>query len=187
MFIASNTTWLISLPAYLNVTKQTCFIQVLKEPQFVYTVDMDVKKLLDMEPRTWDFIARLEPKLGSVEYMPDVKFATDLISILSVNKKGTDDEVEIRDIINNGLIHPESKKPRVAVIGSGPSGLFASLVLGELGAEVTLLERGQPVEQRGRDIGALAVRRVFHSESNFCFGEVSYCFLFATNISQNYQ
>lgn len=132
---------------------------------------MDVKKLLDMEPRTWDFIARLEPKLGSVEYMPDVKFATDLISILSVNKKGTDDEVEIRDIINNGLIHPESKKPRVAVIGSGPSGLFASLVLGELGAEVTLLERGQPVEQRGRDIGALAVRRVFHSESNFCFGE----------------
>ncbi|TVU19370.1 hypothetical protein EJB05_35515, partial [Eragrostis curvula] len=145
--------------------------KVLKGPQFVYTVDMDVKKLLDMEPRTWDFIARLEPKLGVVEYMPDEKLATDLVSILSANKKGSDDGLGIKRNINNGLIHSEPKKPRVAVIGSGPSGLFASLVLGELGAEVTLLERGQPVEQRGRDIGALAVRRILQSESNFCFGE----------------
>ncbi|GJM88585.1 hypothetical protein PR202_ga04663 [Eleusine coracana subsp. coracana] len=146
--------------------------KVLKAAQFIYTVDMDVKKLLDMEPRTWDFIARLEPKLGVIEYMPDEKLVNDLISILSVNKNGSDDEVEIRDTINNGSIHSEPKKPRVAVIGSGPSGLFASLVLGELGAEVTLLERGQAVEQRGRDIGALAVRRILQSESNFCFGEV---------------
>ncbi|GJN14405.1 hypothetical protein PR202_gb01228 [Eleusine coracana subsp. coracana] len=146
--------------------------KVLKEAQFVYTVDMDVKKLLDMEPRTWDFIARLEPKLGVIEYMPDEKLVNDLISILSVNKNDSDDKVEIRDTINNGSIHSEPKKPRVAVIGSGPSGLFASLVLGELGADVTLLERGQPVEQRGRDIGALAVRRILQSESNFCFGEV---------------
>ncbi|KAK3138772.1 hypothetical protein QOZ80_5AG0373260 [Eleusine coracana subsp. coracana] len=145
--------------------------KVLKAAQFIYTVDMDVKKLLDMEPRTWDFIARLEPKLGVIEYMPDEKLVNDLISILSVNKNGSDDEVEIRDTINNGSIHSEPKKPRVAVIGSGPSGLFASLVLGELGAEVTLLERGQAVEQRGRDIGALAVRRILQSESNFCFGE----------------
>ncbi|XP_062231370.1 uncharacterized protein LOC133928879 isoform X4 [Phragmites australis] len=144
---------------------------VLKEPQFVYTVDIDVKKLLDMEPRTWDFIARLEPKLGAIEYMPDEKLAADLISILNVNKKGSDDELGVSDIINNGSSCPSRKKPRVAVIGSGPSGLFASLVLGELGAEVTLLERGQPVEQRGRAIGALAVRRILQSESNFCFGE----------------
>lgn len=135
---------------------------------------MDVKKLLDMEPRTWDFIARLEPKVGAVEYMPDEKVAADLVSMLNVHKKGSDDELGIRDTVNNGLICPPQKKPRVAVVGSGPSGLFASLVLGELGAEVTLLERGQPVEQRGRDIGALAVRRVLQSESNFCFGEVYY-------------
>ncbi|KAF0922749.1 hypothetical protein E2562_001138 [Oryza meyeriana var. granulata] len=134
--------------------------KILKEPQFVYTVDVDVKKLLDMEPRTWDFIARLEPKLGTIEYMPDEKVASDLISML--HRQGS---------VNNGSICSQQKKPRVAVVGCGPSGLFASLVLGELGAEVTLLERGQPVEKRGRDIGALAVRRILHSESNFCFGE----------------
>ncbi|CAH1426620.1 unnamed protein product [Lactuca virosa] len=35
-----------------------------KEPKFVYTVEMDVDKLLNLEPRTWDFISRLEPKIG---------------------------------------------------------------------------------------------------------------------------
>ncbi|KAL9154601.1 hypothetical protein ABFS82_10G126700 [Erythranthe guttata] len=64
-----------------------------------------------------------------------------------------------------------TRKPKVVVVGSGPSGLFASLVLAEFGADVTLVERGQAVEQRGRDIGALVVRRMLQLESNFCFGE----------------
>jgi uncharacterized FAD-dependent dehydrogenase len=34
-----------------------------------------------------------------------------------------------------------------------------------------LLERGQPVESRGKDIGALMHRRSLDSESNFAFGE----------------
>ncbi|VFQ61296.1 unnamed protein product [Cuscuta campestris] len=66
---------------------------------------------------------------------------------------------------------PSVRKPKIAVVGSGPAGMFASLVLAEFGADVTLLERGKPVEQRGRDIGALVVRRMFKEESNFCFGE----------------
>ena len=65
-----------------------------------------------------------------------------------------------------------TRKPKIAVVGSGPSGLFAALVLAQLGADVTLIERGQPVERRGRDIGALIVRRILELESNFCFGEV---------------
>ncbi|KQK06268.1 hypothetical protein BRADI_2g25410v3 [Brachypodium distachyon] len=158
-------------PPLLQAIAKALKFPVLKEPQFIYTVDVDAKKLLDMEPRTWDFIARLEPKLGAVEYMPDEKVATDLISMLDFHFKGSDDEQGTSYTVNNGSICPPRKKPRVAVVGSGPSGLFASLVLAELGAEVTLLERGQPVEQRGRDIGALAVRRILQSESNFCFGE----------------
>ncbi|KAL6909994.1 hypothetical protein ACP4OV_001252 [Aristida adscensionis] len=167
----SSVASMLPEEAFSVIRKSFDARKVLKEPQFVYTVDIDVKKLLDIEPRTWDFIARLEPKLGIVEYMSDEKLAADLVSIINVHKKGSDDELGINVNINNNGSTNTPRKPRVAVIGSGPSGLFASLVLGELGAEVTLLERGQPVEQRGRDIGALAVRRILQSESNFCFGE----------------
>lgn len=37
--------------------------------------------------------------------------------------------------------------------------------------QVVLLERGQPVEVRGKDIGALFVRRRVNPESNLCYGE----------------
>ena len=63
-------------------------------------------------------------------------------------------------------------KPRVVIVGAGPAGLFCALTLARSGAAIPiLLERGQPVESRGRDIGALMHRRSLDSESNFCFGE----------------
>jgi hypothetical protein len=36
---------------------------------------------------------------------------------------------------------------------------------------VTLVERGEPVERRGRDIGRLMAGRQLQEQSNFCFGE----------------
>ncbi|KAH0452885.1 hypothetical protein IEQ34_017209 [Dendrobium chrysotoxum] len=166
---------MLPMEAFTVVRKSFDARKLLKEPQFVYTVDMDVKKLLNLEPRAWDFISRLEPKLGSIEYMPSRKVLADLISILHNlvdNQHGTKQE-EARDGIHNKSFNRSlfSKRPKVAVVGSGPSGLFASLVLSELGADVTLIERGQAVEQRGHDIGALVVRRALQPESNFCFGE----------------
>jgi len=57
------------------------------------------------------------------------------------------------------------------VIGAGPAGLFAALSLAEAGIQVTLLERGKPVETRMRDIGRLRSRGELNLESNICFGE----------------
>lgn len=145
----------------------------------MYTVDMDVSKLLNLEPRTWDFINRLEPTNGLVEHMLQRKCSGDLISVISDCKKVHDSTLlrESHGIVSSGSVgqykNYSGAKPKIAVVGSGPSGLFASLVLAELGADVTLFERGQAVEQRGRDIGALVVRRILQLESNFCFGEVS--------------
>jgi len=54
---------------------------------------------------------------------------------------------------------------------SGPAGLFAALRLAEAGERVVLLERGEPVERRGRAIGAMAARGVLlNPDSNFCYG-----------------
>lgn len=60
----------------------------------------------------------------------------------------------------------------VVVVGAGPAGLFAALSIAEAGIPVVLVERGQPVEVRGRDIGAfMGGRRYLNTESNLCFGE----------------
>ena len=54
---------------------------------------------------------------------------------------------------------------------SGPAGLFAALSAASAGLPVVLLEKGQPVEQRGRDIGALFARGKLNPDSNLCYGE----------------
>lgn len=153
-----------------------------KEPTFVYTVEMDVSKLLRLEPRTWDFIAKLEPRRGLIDHMPYEKVSGDLIGIINDSRKTSEAtaSVEGTNHSSTGGSHkvPTVEKPKVAVVGSGPSGLFAALVLAEFGADVTILERGQAVEQRGRDIGALVVRRILQLDSNFCFGEVISYFSF---------
>lgn len=142
----------------------------------MYTVDMDVHKLLHLEPRTWEFISELEPKIGSLEFLHHDSSSGDLMSIIhnhqKINVTSTSGEVIPSNHVVGSDKFSATRKPRVVVVGSGPSGLFAALVLAEVGADVTLVERGEAVEQRGRDIGALIVRRMLQEESNFCFGEV---------------
>ncbi|CAL9227497.1 unnamed protein product [Arabidopsis halleri] len=153
--------------------------KILKEAKFVYTVDLDVKTLLELEPRAHDFIFRLEPKIGLIEHVPTEKSVSgDLISVVNdckrINSETSSGEHEPQIINGSGDPHQHGggrSKPKIAVVGGGPSGLFAALVLAEFGADVTLIERGQAVEERGRDIGALVVRKILDMESNFCFGE----------------
>lgn len=60
---------------------------------------------------------------------------------------------------------------RVAVVGSGPAGLFAALVLAESGCRVDLIERGGPIRDRGRALARFFNTRVPDPENNLLFGE----------------
>ncbi|KAK9098149.1 hypothetical protein Syun_025194 [Stephania yunnanensis] len=143
---------------------------------FWHVREMDGQLALSSRPRAYRGPSRLSPGLGWLEVFRCEEVSGDLISIIHDFKREVVNHIEARPSqqkshLKESFKFTSTKKPKIAVVGSGPSGLFASLVLAELGAEVTLIERGQPVEKRGRDIGALVVRRMLQLESNFCFGE----------------
>ena len=60
---------------------------------------------------------------------------------------------------------------RIVIVGSGPAGLFAALRLAEYGLTATIIERGQPVEQRAVDVQQFWKNGVLNPESNVQFGE----------------
>ena len=60
---------------------------------------------------------------------------------------------------------------RPVVIGTGPCGLFAGLLLAQMGCRPIILERGKAVRERTRDTWDLWRKRNLHPESNVQFGE----------------
>ena len=66
---------------------------------------------------------------------------------------------------------PADLSDRPVVIGFGPCGIFAALVLAQMGFKPIVLERGREVRQRTKDTWDLWRKRVLHAESNVQFGE----------------
>nr|MCU0951431.1 hypothetical protein [Burkholderiaceae bacterium] len=62
-------------------------------------------------------------------------------------------------------------RPRPVVVGFGPCGLFAALILAQMGLRPIVLERGRKVRERTQDTWGLWRKRVLHPESNVQFGE----------------
>lgn len=61
--------------------------------------------------------------------------------------------------------------PRPVVIGAGPCGLFAGLILAQMGFRPIILDRGKVVRERTKDTWGLWRRNVLDPESNVQFGE----------------
>ena len=60
---------------------------------------------------------------------------------------------------------------RPVVVGFGPCGMFAALVLAQMGLKPIVIERGPPVRQRTKDTWGLWRKSVLKPESNVQFGE----------------
>jgi uncharacterized FAD-dependent dehydrogenase len=66
---------------------------------------------------------------------------------------------------------PEKLATRPVVIGTGPCGIFAGLLLAQMGFRPIILERGKAVRERTKDTWDLWRKRELHPESNVQFGE----------------
>ncbi|WP_322366832.1 NAD(P)/FAD-dependent oxidoreductase [Pseudomonas sp. Teo4] len=66
---------------------------------------------------------------------------------------------------------PAELSERPIVVGFGPCGIFAGLLLAQMGFKPIILERGKEVRQRTKDTWGLWRKSVLNPESNVQFGE----------------
>jgi len=66
---------------------------------------------------------------------------------------------------------PEKLSSRPVIIGAGPCGLFAALILAQMGFRPIILERGKIVRERTKDTWGFWRKSILHTESNVQYGE----------------
>jgi uncharacterized FAD-dependent dehydrogenase len=74
-------------------------------------------------------------------------------------------------VANGEQLAGHDNNPRPVVIGTGPCGLFAALVLAQMGLRPIILERGKEVRERTVDTFGFWRKRELNPESNVQFGE----------------
>jgi len=68
-------------------------------------------------------------------------------------------------------VNLDGSQPRPVVIGMGPCGLFAALILAQMGLKPIVLERGKTVRERTKDTFGFWRKRELNPESNVQYGE----------------
>ncbi len=109
-------------------------------------------------------------KKGNIDFVYTVDVS--LKNEAKIIKNGLKDVVEIKNKNYVGVkMGSEKLNSRPVVIGSGPAGLFASLLLAQNGYNPIMIERGTDVDTRTKDINNFLLTRKFKNNSNVQFGE----------------
>jgi len=120
----------------------------------IYSIDVDT-------PREAEILQRLQAAETAVPAQDAKKGAGDAGKVLPT--PDTDYKFVARA--------PDALPLRPIVIGMGPCGLFAGLILAQMGFRPIILERGKAVRERTVDTFGLWRKRVLNPESNVQFGE----------------
>ncbi|MEO7323492.1 MAG: NAD(P)/FAD-dependent oxidoreductase [Dokdonella sp.] len=152
----------------------------------------DIKLPLDHDDRALEHavLARLGSEAPALLRFVVAKRSYDarkrgaIVLIYSVDVETRDDDAVMRRLQGDTKIAPTpdttyrfvARAPdreflRPVVIGTGPCGLFAGLVLAQMGFRPIILERGKAVRERTVDTFGLWRKRVLNPESNVQFGE----------------
>jgi uncharacterized FAD-dependent dehydrogenase len=128
-----------------------------------------VKKALDARRR--DGVPRLRFVVHA-DVVADASFRSR--ELARAIKSGRVEEAPQRASLDPARVHAtwrSGPRPRAVVVGSGPAGVFAALVLARGGFAVTVIDRGSRIDRRGRELVAFHRTRCPNPESNLLFGE----------------
>ena len=114
----------------------------------------------------------------------DARRKSAIVMVYSVDMRVADEEALLArfagdpnvrrtpDTAYRAVTHADpGERRRPIVIGAGPCGLFAGLVLAQMGFRPIILDRGKLVRERTKDTWGLWRRRALVPESNVQFGE----------------
>ena len=111
----------------------------------------------------------------------DARDKTNVHFVVSVDLTMRNEALLLRKKNSAGLLpvtpYTPPTVPRAAlsqppvIVGAGPAGLFAALILATAGASPIVVERGSCVEKRMQDVQDMCQRGILNPESNVQFGE----------------
>ncbi len=140
-----------------------------------HALGIDEAEVCDLTVFKRSFDARKQNLL--VVYIVDVTISDDALekSVLTKHVKNS----HIQATPNMTWLPPVSapaewnqeKHERPVVVGFGPCGIFAALVLAQMGLKPIVIERGTPVRQRTKDTWGLWRKHILNPHSNVQFGE----------------
>ncbi len=131
-------------PADFSVFKRSYDARKKSDIKLIYQVDITLEDTLEK-----DILASLSPN-SSIGISPDTSYHF-------VAKAEAD--------------FPAAGQQRPIIIGFGPCGILAALLLAQMGLKPIVLERGQSVRQRTKDTWGFWRKGKLKTESNVQFGE----------------
>lgn len=137
---------------------------------------------IEIRLRTGYSLNELKNNIANHLNIKDFSYTIEKKSLDARNKK------DIHWLIKTGVLSDELKggespaleafvipfrkrNSRVAIVGSGPAGFFAGIVLQRAGFNCIIIEQGPEVEARARDIANFEKTGTLNDLSNYAFGE----------------
>jgi len=160
MLRLSNIT--VDLRKKEDLKKEICYALNLKEEELL---DFQIhRKSLDARKNKILFVYSFDVKVKNEEKTYRQMAGKKRIQLKKISENQGADEIEFP-------VGSIAEDQRPVVVGSGPAGLFATLILALGGKNPILLERGKRVDERAVDVDKFWITGKLDEESNVQFGE----------------